>query len=364
MDGLDYSASGSGYLPIDGENTTKECYLYFESTELKIQAAVRASIGLLSFLCCVGVIIVMVVFKKYRVFLQRLILYLAISAAIHSISYSLARVNFYTARPILDPYCYFGGFFNHYTSAVELISIWCITISLFFKAMFKKNTHKLELVYILATYLGPALWFWVPLWKQSYGTSAGWCGIRFLNEDCSRYTEGTAIAFGIWYIPLYISLTIIFIAMVIVAIKSVRDVYVWSGQYDPNEKKSKETLRNEIRQLVWYPIIYLVLNSFSLVSQIYRAVHPNDPSGFLTYLRVITSPLRGAVIAIVFALDKDTRSRLTPTHCRARCHECYHGDKVEEYETTVGFSDSYAPFNDDQQLLNNSITSKKESLRV
>ena len=358
-----FSGSGSGYLPIDGEENTTQCYLYLESKELKIQAAVRASIGFLSFLCCVGVIIVIVAFKKYRVFIQRLVLYLAISAAIHSISYSMARVNFYSTRPILDPYCYFGGFFNHYTSAVELISIWCITISLFVKAMFKKSTNKLEIVYVLATYLGPSLWFWVPLWKQSYGTSGGWCGIRFLNEDCSRYGEGTAIAFGIWYVPLYVSLTIIFIAMVIVAIKSVRDVYVWSGQYDPTEKKKKETIRNEIRPLVWYPIIYLVLNSFSLISQIYRAVHPNDPSIILTYLRVITSPLRGAIIALVFALDKDTRSRLTPTHCRALCHECYHGDKVEEYETAVGFTDSYAPFIDDQQLLN-SIADKKESLRV
>lgn len=342
--------SGSGDLPTD--INASHCLAFLDSLEFKTLAAVRASIGFLSFVCCVGVLIVIVLFKKYIFFLQRLVLYLTISATVHSFSYTIARVNYYTTRPILDTYCYFGGFINNYTAAVELISIWCITISIFSEAVLKKNTQKLEPFFVLSTYLGPCLWFWIPLWKQSYGTSGGWCGLRFLNEDCSPYRDGLQITFGMWYIPLYVSMAIIFMALLIIAIKSLRDLYMWHGRYDQNERKKKEVLQKEIKSLLWYPIIYLLLNSFSLFSQIYRAVHPRNPSILLTYLRVITAPLRGAIIAVVFVLDKETRSRLSLANCRALCREWRQGDRVEEYPTLTGVTDSYTvPYHKDYRLL-------------
>ena len=353
-------ASDSWLLSNYTSNET-ECTRLYDTTEYKILAIVRACVGLLSFLACLGVVLIITAFKKYREFIQRLILYLAIAAMIHSFSYCTARVNFYTPRAITDPYCYFGGLFNHYTAAVELISVWCIMISVFIKALFGKNTQKLEAVYVLATFLGPSLWFWVPLWMQSYGTSGGWCGIRFLNEDCSRYEDGTIIQFGIWYIPLYISLSLIFIGMIFVAIKAIRDVYRWHGHYDPKEKHNRKILKNEILPLVWYPIIYLFFNSFSLISQIYQAIHPNSPSIFLTYLRVISSPLRGAVVALAYALDRETRKRLTPSHFRALYRECCHGNKIREYETITGISDSYSITNRYTKFKDNNMVELNES---
>lgn len=342
---------------VNNASNETDCQLAYDSTQYKILASVRTAIGLLSFMACFGVVLIILAFKKYRVFIQRLVLYLAITAMIHSISYCTTRVNYYTPRPILDNYCYFGGLFNHYTAAVELISIWCIMISIFVNAMFRRSTQKLEIVYLLATFFGPSLWFWVPIVLKSYGTSGGWCGIRFLNADCSRYEDGTIIQFGIWYIPLYISLIVIFLGMVIVGVKSVRDVVKWHGRFDPLSKRMKQILRNEVKPLIWYPIIYLLFNSFSLISQIYQAVHPNEPSIVLTYFRVISSPLRGAVIALAYTLDRDTRRRLTPRHCRALCHDCRHGDKIEEYETMTGISDSlsyhgstYKPYEDQPEV--------------
>ena len=99
----DGSASG-----LEPTNETS-CYETLDSTQYKIAAAIRASIGLFSFFCCLGVVLVIVLYKKYKFFIQRLILYLAVAALVHSISYTLARVNYYTPRPIEDPYCYFGG---------------------------------------------------------------------------------------------------------------------------------------------------------------------------------------------------------------------------------------------------------------
>lgn len=316
---------GSGEL---AREELSNCTLRYDSTNYKILAGLRATAGFISFLCCVVVVLIIIIFKKYKFFAQRLILNVAVAAMIHSFSYTTGRVNYYTVRPIEDPYCYFGGLFNHYTAAVELISIWCVTINIFSVGMRGKNTASVEPIYILVTYALPLLWFWIPVWKQAYGTSGGWCGIKFLQKDCKPYSIGAYIQFGIWYIPLYISTFIITGLMLTVAIKILRYRRYWKGKYDPVTIGVKQALRDELQPLIWYPIIYLLLNAFSFISQIYRAVFPTSSSPILPYLRVLTSPFRGAAIAVVFALDRSTRSRLNRAHCKAACLDWY-GDRTE-----------------------------------
>lgn len=292
----------------------------FDSTTFKVLAGLRASVGFISFLCCLVVVFVIIFFKKYKHFSQRLVLNVAIAALIHSFSYTTARVNYYTVREIDDPYCYFGGMFNHYTAAVELISIWFTTINIFSVGMFGKNISKFEPVYYLVTYLLPSLWFWVPVFLRAYGTTGGWCGIKSFNADCTRFSHSTAIQFGIWFIPLYISTFIIIIALVSVAIKILYSIHRWKGTYDPVKQATKQALKKEVSSLVWYPIIYLFLNMFSFISQIYRAINGSS-SLTLSFLRVFTSPFRGAFIAVAFTLASDTRRRCTPAQCRAACQE-------------------------------------------
>lgn len=313
---MEYFASGSGSLVND---SSSNCSLRYDSTNFKIIAGLRAAVGFVSFLCCAGVIVIIVLFKKYSFFSQRLILNIAVAAMVHSLSYTTARVNYYTVREIDDPYCYFGGLFNHYTAAVELISIWFTTINIFSVGMFRRNISKFEPAYYVTTYALPLLWFWVPIWLGAYGTSGGWCGIKRLDADCRPFGPNTYIQFGIWFVPLYISTAVIIIMLIAVAVKFLRNIRQWHGRFDPLAEAAKQALKNEIRPLIIYPILYLLLNTFSFVSQIYRALYPKSPSTVLPYLRVLTSPLRGAFIALVFALDKDTRARLNPAQCKTAC---------------------------------------------
>lgn len=184
-----------------GEEELLNCTLRFDSTNFKILAGLRAGAGFISFLCCIFVIFVIILFKKYKFFAQRLILNVAVASMVHAITYTTARVNYYTVRRIEDPYCFFGGLANHYTAAVELLSIWCVTINVFSVGMRGKNTARLEPLYVVATYALPLLWFWIPIWKDAYGTAGGWCGIKFVKEDCTPFTTGPYIVFGIWFIP-------------------------------------------------------------------------------------------------------------------------------------------------------------------
>lgn len=205
--------------------------------------------------------------------------------------------------------------------------------------MFRRNISKFEPVYYVCTYTLPLLWFWIPIWLKAYGTSGGWCGIKSLDADCQAFKYSTYIQFGIWYIPLYVSTAVIIFMLTAVAIKLLRTMHQWNGRYDPVAAAAKQVLRNELRSLFLYPIIYLLLNTFSIISQIYRAIYPGSSSAVLPYLRVLTSPLRGAFIALLFGLDRDTRSRLNRPHFRRACLIWLGKDaNVELVETTTLYS--------------------------
>lgn len=337
--------AGSG--DSDGSANYSNCTLFYDSTHFKILAGLRASVGLISFLASLSVVILVLLFKKYKFFSQRLILNVAVAAMIHSFSYTTARVNYYTVREIDDPYCYFGGLFNHYTAAVELISIWFTTINIFSVGMCGRNISKLEPLYYVTTYALPALWFWAAIWLKVYGTSGGWCSVKELEADCQPFRYSSYFQFGAWFVPLYISITIILIMLLAVAIKYFRTLRHWKDKQDPRIQGMRNVLRNELRSLISYPIIYVLLNTFSFASLIHHAIFQSS-SPVLTYLRVLTSPLRGAFIALAFTLDKDTRGRLTVTHCKAACLECVsaRGQKPQVIESTTMYSDkeeSYEP---------------------
>ena len=297
------------------------CHELYDTTEFKIQAALRSAVGLFSFVCCATVVAIIVLFKKYKFYTQRLILYISVVTMIHAFSYILTRVNYYTPRPIEDRYCYFGGLFNHYTAAMSVVSIWCITIDILAKVLCSRSTVKVEPIFVVVILFLPTLWLWVPVWLQGYGTVGAWCSIRSLNEDCTPYRYRSWLRFGLWYIPLYSLMLVILICMALVAIRTARGSRKWVGKWDPELIEQRRVLKREIISLIWYPLIFLLLNTFSLIDQIYDAVHPMKPSDWLSYLRIFTSTLRGAFIALAYGLDKETRSRLRPAQCKAACFE-------------------------------------------
>ena len=311
----------------------------YDSTDFKIVAAIRATIGTFSALCCLVVILVIVVYKKYSFFAQRLILYLAISAFLHSLSYPLARVNYYSTRPILEDYCYFGGFFNNYTSWLEVLSICCLTFNVFMNVVLNKWSEKPEYVYLAIIWLLPLLWVWIPFLDHAYGNAGPWCGIRTVNEDCGHYLAGSILHFVLWYVPFYILLIVTFITTVIIALK-IRNMHEWEWRYNPDLRRKQNRLQTEVKPLLLYLAIYLALNTFSFIQHTYDTAKPNDPMIALWYLHILTSPFRGAFIALVFALDSETRNRIKCSHLKA-AFKSYFKDDAKEYDAHyLNFGDS------------------------
>ena len=318
-------------------NLSLNCTEKYDTTNYKILAGLRAGVGFVSALCCITVICIIILLKKYKVFSQRLILNIAVAALIHSLSYTTARVNYYTVRSIEDKYCNFGGLFNIYGATVELISIWFAAVNIFSVGVCRRNISRCEYLYYIMTYTLPMLWVWIPVWRRAFGTNGGWCDLRSFDDNCTKIKEGSYIGFGMWFIPLY-ALSIIIVAMLVaVPIRVFYGMQSRDRRHNPVAKAAMAVVCSEIRPLIMYPIIYMLLNTFSLANYIYIAVDPGNPSIVLSYLHVFSSTLRGAFIALVFACNRDTWRRL-----RARKRQMQYGDKepsVKEIDTTTLYND-------------------------
>ena len=309
-------------------------------------AAIRATVGTISAAACVLLVILILLLKKYKYSLcQRLILYLAVAAFFHSLSYPLARINYYTPRLLLSPYCQFGGFFNLYTSWVEVLALTCLTLGSFINGVLQKHLPRwAELLYIGLPYGLPLLWCWVPFIEHSFGSGSAWCDIRTLNVDCSRFIFGAVLRFIIWYIPLLVILIFLFVFALVVLVR-VRKVL---KSEEVMEQWQKEDLR-EVRYLVVYPIIYLVLNIFSFINRLDIAIQEEEALLVFYYFHILTSPFRGAVIALAFMFDPDTRKRLA----NPRTLLYMSGSRVREYsmrsskENFDASADHKTSYNDD-----------------
>ncbi len=309
---------------------------FYDDTDHAIVAAIRAGMGVFSALCCLIVIAVIVGFRKYSFFSQRLILYLAIAALFHSLSYSLARINYYTPRYLYDNYCYFGGFINLYSSWVEVLALCCLTFNVFINAVLDRwPASWLHYVYLVFMYSCPLLWCWVPILKHTYATTKGWCDLRVVDENCTTFPFGNILRFTVWYAPLYIVLFFCFLATIIAAVSIHRRSKMWYGIYNPNHQQKESRLKNEVKPLIWYPIVYLLLTVFSLANRVDIAVNPDNTTIVLWYFHVFTSPLRGAFVAIVYALDPETRKRISPRRIYSLCCACGKKKDVQEYTVFV-----------------------------
>ena len=333
-------------MAANPSNDTSNC-TFFNNEDFEIVAIVRATVGSLSAAFCLLVIGMIVLYKKYRCFCQRLILYLAVAAFFHSLSYPLARVNYYTPGDLLSPYCVFGGFFNLYTSWIEVLALFCLTLNVFLNAVLDKWLTKLECVYVCLPYLLPLLWVWIPLVNSSFGNGEAWCDIRPVEKDCSRYTLGTILRFALWYGPLCALCLIMLIAAIVAACQIKRDSKQWYTLHDPFTERKAQMLKKEVRPLLWYPVFYTILNTFSIINQINVAVVPAHSWIPLWYFHAFTSPFRGAAIVLAYALDSDTRKRLSWVQLRMALYYCCRRDDITDYAVinNCSVSDSITPEN-------------------
>ncbi|XP_076336406.1 cyclic AMP receptor-like protein A isoform X5 [Tachypleus tridentatus] len=244
-----------------------------DQRKCEIILGIRYTSATLSIIGCLFIVGVIWLFKKYEVFAQRLILYLSVAAFLSSVGY------LFTGNHPQSPSCKFVAFWLTYFEWVVLLWVCCITVNLMFNGILTRRTDHLE----------------------CYGYAGAWCWIQ---------PQFPYWRFGIWYGPLFVIIGLLFVCYLYLTIHLRRKVKSWEGLYNPELERTKEVLRQHIRPLQWYPLIYLSLSVFPLIHRIQNAISHENVFG-LMLLHILFAPLPGTVNAIVFGLDRETTSRLS-----------------------------------------------------
>lgn len=318
------------------ESTNLTCHL--TDTQYKVLIGIRSSIAIISFLACLFVIGLIVLFKKYLFRYQRMILYLDIVLMLYTINQAINSFSYDLAAHLLT-YCKILGFIDLYNGLSVVVAITCFTIDIFLKVSCQVNTNtKYEVVYVLLMFLSPLLVTWIPFYTNSYGFAGAWCWIKTFKDrtKCIRDSTAVALQFLLYYIPLFILFPILFLLLLITLCRLYRQRYNYDAQVDPQAPQRRSALRKEIKLLLPYPFIVLLTKLVPLFTRVYRIFAADTDSQGVFALWILDAffiSIAGAVIAVLFSFTPGVREQLKWSQIRAAFREliCWRRHRVREY---------------------------------
>ena len=333
--------------PEGSSDNGSGCFDY-NTEEFRAIAAVNSALGGVSLLACLLVIGLIFLFKKYLFFTQRLILYLTIAASLNTLAMLTEAAIYYPQTGAFKAYCVLSAFFQQVAGWSQVFAITCITIDLFLRAVLNYQTSRLcfEGLYIFTIFVLPLLFNWIPFLYHTYDLDGPWCWIRTTKVDeygnCVEHTFGVVLSVVLWYGPIYpllLILTVIYIS-ILITIWHRRNRY--EGKYNPESQIRKKLMLDEVRPLLWYPLIFFIIEIFPLMNRIYNIAKPNENNMVFWWLQALIVPLEGGLIAVVYALDPETRKRLRWSVIKVYFIECFdRKGKIEDYNfQNEGMTDS------------------------
>jgi hypothetical protein len=321
------------------ESNKTSCDIYNEERYTTV-AIVAASTGTLSLVASVAVILIIAIFKKYNFFIQRLILYMCISAALNSVTIMMRFARLAPETAGWNRVCIATAFIDQTTLWSLTVAVLCLTFNMLIVVVFNKDTRPLEMAYICLIYIVPLTFNWIPFLQESYGESGAWCWIRTKNHgDCSDHKLGVYLKYILWYAPHYLMLVIMLVAYAVVVINVIRKRNNWRGLYtsEPAQRVQQQLMMELVMPVLFYPLGFFILNLASLINRVYDSFH--GPNYVLWMIHATFSPLQGGYIALVYVLDWETMRRLNLRELWA--YLFHRRTPVNEYPTTRGFTDSY-----------------------
>ena len=318
-----------------GDNGSDNCTDY-DTPEFRAIAAVNSALGGVSFFACLLVIGLIFLFKKHRFFNQRLILYLTIAAALNTLSMLTEATIYYPQTKAFDKYCSVSAYFQQVAGWAQVLAVTCITIELLLKVFFKLQTNRplLEIIFIIVIFVVPLLFNWIPFINEKFGKSGPWCWIISQNDNCTEDDiEGIVLSLTLWYATVYPLLLILSLAYVTVLISIWYQKYRYQGVFDPERQRRRNMMLSEVRPLLWYPLIFFSIELFPLMNRLYELFSPHRDTIFFWWMHAIVVPLEGGVIALVYALDPETRKRLRWSIFKMYLFECFNRrGNIDDYD--------------------------------
>ena len=342
--------------------------VHFTPQQKTILTVLYLSGGSISFVFCLIIFFIAILFEKYRQSTQRMILYLTISVSLLAI----ANILHGARRGSLadnSHYCVTIAFIDQVTNWMVLMAVCCLTFDLFLKVVFLKfDTTRCEPLYCLIIFVVPFAFNWIPFIKQAYGLTGEQCWIKLTKKDnCTQIDDFyVSVRLILYWIPFVIILVLVSITYAVVLIKSRRQLRAYSGKFNPSEHTMRHLLYREVRWYMIYPVLMLIAVISAVILRIIEMTNTTRPYFGLRILHILAISLQGVVIAIVFALDYDTREQITSFNSvKAALYNlfcyCKNKRKIVEYETIPGqfYTDSLST-SDQLATYGGSISKKME----
>jgi len=294
----------------------------------------KLTVASFSLIASLFIIFVIWLFKKYKYFIQRLILALSVAAFLDSVSYLLTGV-----PPDDSSLCDFQAWLLSFMGFSVLLWVCCITFNLYWNAIKGVKTDKFEKYYHLVSWGIPFVVACLPLINDHYGPAGAWCWISKQSDN------SVAWRFATYYIPVYVCIIGLFVVYSYIFITIRRQIKRWDGMYSAEAERSKALMKEDIKPLMWYPVVYLLTTICPLIHRIHNAVS-SKPNFTLLLLQVIFSPLVGVLNAVVFGMDRETLNRLNLTQMKVAFMQHSGAKKPLVREYPVGETTEVRP-NDD-----------------
>lgn len=293
---------------------TSDCLWPDQPSRCAVILVLQYTSATISLVCLLFVIVTILLFKLYKLFVQRLILFLCLSAAVKSGLY------FIVIDHIGNSGCIAQAFFTQLFSWTELLWVCAITANIVM-VVHGYRPERYERKIHLFVWLVSLFWALVPIFGHYYGRAGSWCWVQ---------RQYTAVRFGVWYIPFMVILaSMIGAYMYLLCFAMGRGFNEISGT-DFEMEQIRSQRKKEVIPLLLYPIIYLILNLPLLIYRVEDAAYPDDkPVYALLLLSIIVSPLTGAFNAIAFAVMEDTlRESCTLVSIKAALLACCFGESA------------------------------------
>lgn len=314
-------------------NTSNDSCSIFGERRYTNVAIINAILSGVSLLACLLSLFVILLFKKWKFFNQRLVLYLIISATLLSLAVVMHKTDYTSDYDGNNRrFCIFTGFSSHLALWMIIDAITAVTLYVFFIGVFNVFTEKYEYAYVFFIFVFPFTHAWIPFIKDAYGRSGVWCWIRTVDPiNCKPFKFGVVLQLVLFYVPFFLILAILVALYLITLCKLHRKSKHWKAGLETSQHVDK-VLKAEVHNLLVYPVIFIILFLPLIANRILSWAEPGKPSLVLWYLSGICQPLVGIIFVLAFTLDADTRRRLNWAHLRAAFRN-YHSKKVvSEYQ--------------------------------
>ena len=259
----------------------------------------RTTSAVLSILGCCLVLFIIIVYKKYRYFTQRMVLYLLLPSLV------VAATSLY---PYIsdDPSCQVVGYFFNFGILSQRLLLMCLIIHLLLFVLLQNRPACLETVFHVVVWIGSLGISAIPIFGSHYGPAGVWCWIK----GSSTYENELRVGcFYLWMLGVVLFEIAGFVAIILKVRSQIHGV---QGQGADVEAK-KQAYKKAIYPLLIYPLVDLLLALPVTANRIQNWLNPSEPIFWLYLCHSVVYPVWGFCNAMMYLLNRETLQQLHPS---------------------------------------------------